>query len=238
MNMAAGPIALIVVVAVMAIARPSLAQEFREWVSKQDLFAANFPGEPVMTTITWTTEHGAQLPARVYTATRGPRTYSVTAVDYNQVKDILIAKAKQCPPGLERCNGLTSFSGEGYWKSDLRGAMIYAAFRIMKRDVTVTHYMWNYLGGQAIEANELQFTNNKDQSRAHVTIYMHHNRLYIMEETAPASYPAPGLFVQSMSLREPDGTEANHQRMYFNAPEVDPTETNEFYGRGRGGGPR
>jgi hypothetical protein len=233
--MTAGRIAWIVVVTLVAISRASFAQEFQLWISKEDLFGANFPGEPVVTTITWTTEHGAQVPARVYTATRGPRTYSVTAVDYNQVKDILFAKAKDCPPGLERCNGLTSFSGEGYCKTDLRGAMIYAAFRIMKRpDVTVTHYMWNYLGGQAIESNELQFVNTKDQTRTHVTIYMHHNRLYIMEETVPANFPAPGLFVQSMSLREADGTEANHQRMYFNAPEVDPTETNEFYGRGRG----
>jgi hypothetical protein len=235
MNMAARRIAWIVVVTLVGLARASFAQEFQLWISKEDLFGANFPGEPVVTTITWTTEHGAQVPARVYTATRGPRTYSVTAVDYNQVKDILIANAKKCPPGLERCNGLTSFSGEGYWKTDLRGATIYAAFKIMKRpDVTVTHYMWNYLGGQAIEANELQFTNNKDQSRTHATIYMHHNRLYIMEETVPANFPAPGLFVQSMSLREADGTEANHQRMYFNGPEVDPTETNQFYRGGRG----
>lgn len=237
--MAAMRIASIVFVALVAIAPASLAQEFREWVSKEDLFGANFPGEPVVTNIVWETQHGARLPARVYTVTRpGPRTYSVTAVDYNPVKDILSAKAKECPPGLERCNGLTSFSGAGYWKNDVRGAMIYATFKFMQRDVKVTNYMWNYLGGQAVEANELQFTNNKDQSRTHVTMYMHHNRLYIMEETVPGNYPAPGLFVQSMSLREADGTNANHQRMHFNAPEIDPTETNEFFGRGRGDGPR
>jgi hypothetical protein len=69
----------------------------------------------------------------------------MTVVDYNSVKDILTAKAATCPPGLERCNGDTAFSGPGYWKNDVRGAMIYAAFQMMKRDVKVTYYMWNYL---------------------------------------------------------------------------------------------
>jgi hypothetical protein len=59
-------------------------------------------------------------------------------------------------------------------------------------------------------------------------MYMHHNLLYIMEATVPANYPPPGLFVQSMSLKEPDGQDANHEHLYFNAPEVDPAETNEY----------
>jgi hypothetical protein len=211
----------------------SFAQEqWREFESTQDLFAANFPGEPLVTNVTWETQYGAKLPARVYTAKQGPSTYSVTVVDYNPVRGILTEKANSCPEGLERCNGLTSFAGAGYWKTDVRGAMIYAAFKMMQRDgVKVTHYMWSFLGGQAIESNELQSINTKDQSRTFATIYMHHNRLYVMEATTPANYPPPGLFVQSMSLREADGTPAAHDRVYFNGPEVDPTETNDLKDR-------
>ena len=95
--------------------------------------------------IVWETEYGVSLPGRVYTVKQGPSSYSMTVVDYNSVKDILTAKAATCPPGLERCNGDTAFSGPGYWKNDVRGAMIYAAFQMMKRDVKVTYYMWNYL---------------------------------------------------------------------------------------------
>ena len=208
----------------------SSAQEFKEWQSRQDLFIANFPGEPVVTNVPWETEYGAKLQARVYTATiRGPRTYSVTAVDYGPVEDLLKAKAKACPDQAdERCTGHTSFSGAGYWKNDLRGAMLYAAKKFLVSDIKLTSIAWNYLGDQAIEANELQFTNNKDKSRSFVTIYMHHNRLYVMQETTPANYPPPGLFVQSMYLLEPNGRRANHERVYFNGPEIDPIELNEF----------
>ena len=85
--------------------------------------------------------------------------------------------------------------------------------------------MWNYLGGQAIEANELQFVNNKDKSRTFVTMYMHHNILYLMEETKPGNQPPPGLFTQSMSLKEADGP-ARHDGVYFNGPTVEPGEKN------------
>jgi len=108
--------------------------------------------------------------------------------------------------------------------------MVYAAFRIMKRDIKLTHYMWSFLGYEAVESNELQFINNADQSRSFVTIYMHHNRLYIMEGNVPADYPSPSLFVQSVSLLEQDGAQANHERMFYNGTEVDPTETNQFRG--------
>jgi hypothetical protein len=222
----------------------SFAQGFKEWHSKQDRFSANFPGEPTVTAATWETEHGARVPARVYTATLpGPRTFSVTVVDYNPVKDLLIAKAKACPDQTdERCTGHTSFAGAGYWKTDVRGAMIHAAFTIMQRDVKVTRYWWSFLGAEAIESNEMQYRNNKDQSRGAVTIYMHHNWLYIMEETAPANYPPPALFVQSVALFEEDGNQANHDQVYFNGPTVDPAETNQFKrgpnGRVGGGGGR
>jgi hypothetical protein len=90
--------------------------------------------------------------------------------------------------------------------------------------------MWNYLG-QGPEVNELQFTNNADQSRTFASIYMHHNRLYIMEGTVPGNYPPPGIFQQSISLYETDGTRASHGRVFFNGPEVDPNET--YVGRER-----
>ena len=227
--------ALVAIAWLCAIAGEAFAQDtWREFISKEDRFGANFPGEPVVTQITWTSEHGGVVPARVYTVmTPGPRKYSMTVVDYNLVKNQLIEKAKSCPPGLERCLGRTAFSGDGYWKNDLRGAMIYAAFQYMKRDFKVDHYMWNHLG-MGVEVNELQLTNTTDKSRTFVSLYMHHNVLYIMEATVPANYPPPGLFTQSISLYEADGTRANHGKVVFNGAEIDPNEV--YVGReGRGG---
>jgi hypothetical protein len=216
--------ALLAIVFMFSVSVTSFAQEWREFVSKEDLFGVNFPGEPVVTNIVWETEYGAMLPARVYTVKQGPSTYSVTAVDYNPVQKILTEKAEKCPPNLERCRGYTAYSGAGYWKNDVRGAMVYAAFKFLQRDIKVTHYMWNYLG-QGPEVNEMQFINNKDQSRTFASIYMHHNRLYILEGTVPGNYPPPGLFQQSISLLEEDGKRSSHGRVFFNGAEVDPNET-------------
>ena len=233
--MAAWPMAFAVLLSLVSVA-PAFAQEFKEWTSEEDMFAANFPGEPLVTNIIWETEYGAKLPARVYTVTLpGPRIHSVTVINYNPVRQILSEQAKACPDD-ERCSGNTSYSGPGYWKNDVRGAMIYAAFKFMKRNVTLTHYMWNYLGGHAIEANELQFVNNTDKSRTFVTMYMHHNYLYLMEETKPGNQPPPGLFTQSMSLQEADGSPARHDGVYFNGPMVEPGERNTRL-EGRLGGP-
>ena len=240
-------IALIMLGALLLIAPVTFAQQFAEWESKQDLFAANFPGVPTMTSITWETEYGAGIPARVYRATLpGPRTYSVTVVNYNPVQQILTERAKSCPPGAERCSGDTSFPGAGYWKNDVRGAMIYAAAKYMKGNFDVTHYAWSFMGTQAVENNELQLVNRKDKSRTYVNIFMHHSILYIMEETTPANHAPPGLFVQSMSLKEADGSMARHYGVYFNGATIDPVEAttcssilfgNGVRGRGTGANP-
>jgi hypothetical protein len=68
----------------------------------------------------------------------------------------------------------------------------------MQRDAKVTHYMWNFV--DLVEGHQLQLTNNADQSRTFVSIYMHENRLYIMEGTVPEGDPPPGLFQQSLGF--------------------------------------
>jgi hypothetical protein len=223
MMMTSKRIATIALVYAAASVVTGAQMTWREFVSKEDRFGANFPDDPVVTQITWQSEHGAIVPARVYSVTNGPSKYSMTVIDYNLVKDQLIENAKTCPPGLERCLGRTAFSGDGYWKNDLRGAMIYAAFRYMKRGFKVDHYMWSHLG-QGVEVNELQLTNPSDQSRTFVSIYMHHNMLYVMEATVPGHYPPPGLFTQSIVLYEADGKRTSHGKVIFNGAELDPNE--------------
>ena len=58
-----------------------------------------------MTQTTYKSEHGADLPARIYSATQGQSRYSVTVVDYNPIEKILTEKAKTCPAGAEPCLG-------------------------------------------------------------------------------------------------------------------------------------
>ncbi len=220
-------IAMTTIALLMSASGASFAQEWAPYLSEVDHFSANFPGDPEVKEITWETEYGAVLPARVYAAKQGPNTYSLTVVDYNPVEEILTQKSKDCPPNLERCDGLTAYSGAGYWKNDVRGAMLYATSKFLKRDnIKVTHYMWSHLG-QGVEVHELQLTNNPDRSRTFVAVYMHHNRLYVAEGTHPENYPPPGIFQQSISLLHAEGEPERHNGVYFNSAELDPDEVFE-----------
>ena len=119
-----------------------LAQEWTEFANLDDRFTCNFPGEPEVIETTWTSEYGADLPARVYRAQRGPSQFSVTVADYAHAERILVEKASGCPPGAERCSGGGS-TGEGYWRHDVAGALIYATWTFVQRDATVTHLGFN-----------------------------------------------------------------------------------------------
>ena len=103
------------------------------------MFAANFPGEPIVTTMTWETEYGPDSGTRLYGDPAGSADPLRHGDQLQPVEQILSERAKSCADD-ERCSGNTSYSGDGYWKNDVRGAMIYAAFKFMKRDVTLTHY--------------------------------------------------------------------------------------------------
>ena len=218
-------ISLFATILVLSVPGTSFAQEWTEFKSLQDRFTVNFPGEPEIMEILWASEFGADLPARVYTVDQGPSRYSTTVVDYNLVRSILTEKREDCPPGIERCTGGSAgYSGAGYWKNDVRGALVYTAWQFMQRDVEVTNYMWNYLG-QGPEGHELQLINNADQSRTFVSMYMYENRLYIMEATTPRNYPPPGIFTQSIGLLDEAGGRVSIQGgVYFNGAQADPGE--------------
>src|SRR6266850_6953380 len=52
------------------ISAPSFAQEWIEFASRADRFTCNFPVQPTITETTYRSEYGADLPARVYSATQ------------------------------------------------------------------------------------------------------------------------------------------------------------------------
>ena len=197
----------------LSISGPSFAQEWIEFASREDRFTCNFPSQPKMTETTYRSEHGADLPARVYSATQGQSRYSVTVVDYNQAQRILTEKAKACPAGAEPCQG-AAVGGEGHWKADLRGAIVYASWQFMQRDAKLTHFVWNFV--DLVEGHQLQLTNNADKSRTFAGIYMHENKLYIIEGTVPAGYPEPGLFQQSLGWLDENGIGLRYQAVYSN----------------------
>lgn len=200
--------------ALLAVSVTAFAQEWIEFVSKEDRFSANFPGPPQIRETTYKSQFGADLPARVYSATLGPSRFSLTVVDYRPIEKILTEKSKSCPAGAETCLGGSnpeSSTGAGYWKADVAGAIVYATFQFMQRDATVTHLVWSNI--DLVEGHMLQLT-NRDKSRTTASIFMHETRLYIGEATVPAGYPEPGLFQQSLGWVDENGRSIRYQTLY------------------------
>ena len=206
------------------------AQEWIEFASREDRFTCNFPSQPKVMETTYRSEHGADLPARVYSAAQGQSRYSVTVVDYNQAQRILTEKAKSCPAGAEPCLG--SPGDEGHWKGDVRGAIVYATWQLMQRDAKVTSFVWNFV--DLVEGHQLQLTNNADKSRTFAGIYMHENKLYIVEGTVPAGYPEPGLFQQSLGWLDENGVGLRYQSYYSNGYPAPPRVNRAGRGQGQG----
>ena len=48
---------------VVALSGTAFAQEWDEFLSKEERFTCNFPGTPTITETTWTSQFGAILPA-------------------------------------------------------------------------------------------------------------------------------------------------------------------------------
>jgi hypothetical protein len=192
----------------------AFAQEWIEFKSVEDRFTANFPGQPTITQTTFKSQFGADLPARVYSATQGPGRYMLTVVDYSRIETILAEKAKACPAGAETCRGGGSSTGPGYSRADYNGAIIYATWQLMQRDATVTHFLWNNI--DLVGGHQIHLT-NRDGSRTMAAIYMHDQKLYIAEGTVPEGYPEPGLFQQSLTWLDEKGNGIRYQTLYHHA---------------------
>jgi hypothetical protein len=217
-------------------AMPAGAQDWAEYKNVPDGFRVLFPGQPKVEEIKWTSEMGYTLPARVYTANRGPERYSVTVVDYGPIEQQGIARRKACPPGAETCIG-SDLSGPGHWKHDVRGAMIFVTSKFLQRDAKLTHYLWNHQ--DLVEGHELQLTNNADQSRTFVFVGMHEMKLYVLEGTVPRGAPEPALFQSSAGWLDKDGNGIRYQTIYANqfyGLKEMPLPARAGGGRGAGGG--
>jgi hypothetical protein len=225
---------------VLAMAMPAAAQEWTEYQNVQDGFKIVFPGQPKVTETTYESAFDYTLPARVYTAEKGREKYTVTVVDYSGIEQMGIARRKACPPGAEPCIG-SDLSGPGYWRHDVRGALVYASSKLIERDAKLTHYMWNHQ--DLVEGHEIQLT-NADQSRTYAFVGMHDMKLYIVEGTVPKGYPVPALFQSALGFVDKDGNGVRYQTIYDNKfyglKELPPPPRAGRGGRGggRGGGAR
>lgn len=201
---------------VLTLAAPVFAQEWVEFVSREDGFKIVFPSQPAVQDTTYTSQYGYRLPGRIYSAESGQQRFSVTAIDYRGIRTQGEARAKACPAGAETCRGgqVESVIGQGYWKQDVRGAITYALFKLLQRDAKLTHMSWDWQ--DLVEGFLLQLT-NADESRTFAHVSMHDNRLYIVEGTVPKGSPEPGFFQQTLGYVDKEGNGIRYQSIYSNA---------------------
>jgi hypothetical protein len=190
---------IVSVLAFLFLLPPVFAQEWKDYKNQKDGFTAQFPGEPRVSETTWKSEASFTLPERIYSLELGPTRYSVTVVDYTGIQALGRARLKTCPEATdETCNG-TPLSGEGYWKHDLRGAMLYATRTLIARDdVQVKDIAWNQIS--RISTISLSFTNTRDGSRTYALVTMNERKLYIVQGTVPKQAPYPLQFGGSFSI--------------------------------------
>ena len=174
-----------------------------EYVSRQDFFIVNFPGQPTVRDITYETEYGIKLPARVYTVDSGSNRYAVTVVDYSPADRIHTERVKGCQGYPDTCTNRGP--------NELRGALDFAVSNYIQRAGRVTYYA--YADTDRVEGRRIQLT-NADQSRTFVAIYMHENRLYILDGTVTGATPPPALFQQSLGFFDNDGIRVRYLTVY------------------------
>jgi hypothetical protein len=184
-----------------------------EYVSRDDYFAISFPGEPTVEEIVYPTEYRIELPGRVYSYEQDGRRYAITVIDYRDAIDIHLARNEAC-----RAAGGDGDQCQDDGPEEMRGAIVYASWNIMKRDgVTVEHYA--HYNSDLVEGHAIRLT-NADGSRTSAAIHMHEDRLYIIEATVPAGAPAPGLFQISMQFLDDEYKRVRYRwegtRLYSN----------------------
>jgi hypothetical protein len=204
-----------------ALCAPSaaMAQEWSDFMSTEDRFSITFPGQPSVQEIKWPSEYGAVFPGRVYSAKQGMGSYSVTVIDYRNSEKLHAAIPKA-----------ESFTDPRYWQIDIQASIQYAATKFRQRPgAKVTYDAWHYI--DLVEGHMLQLT-NQDSSRSFISIYLHENRLYIVEATVPQGYPQPGLFQQNLSFLDEKGARVRYNEIYSNRLPPLPARGG---GAGRGG---
>jgi hypothetical protein len=199
-------IPLVSAASLLIMSAPAIAQDWIEYLNRQDAFTVNFPQQPRVQDITYKTEYGLALPGHVYAVESGKNRYSITVVDLADTEKLHTARVEDC-----KKKGGEGDACQNDWRVDVQGAIVHAAFQFFQRNAKVTHYSWYVL--DQVEGNQLQLA-NPDGSRTFAAIHRHGTRLYILEATVPKGAPAPGLFQQSLQFLDDQGKPLRYRRFY------------------------
>jgi len=196
---------------IVSLAQPVSAQDWTRFTSIEDGFSANYPGQPKVETITYTTEYRQQLPGRVYSASDSLGRYSTTVIDYRNIEKLHADKTAKCQ-AAKGANQLDGDSCQNDFRMDVAGATDYAVWNFIKQDgVKMTSYMFYFV--ELVSGRLLQMT-NPDKSRTFAAVHQHTGRLYIHQATVPSGMPDPILFMQSLAWADEKGLAIRYRTMY------------------------
>jgi hypothetical protein len=200
------------------------AAEWKEYTIQQDFFTAVFPEEPKVEEITWTSEYGVDYPGRVYTAMDGTSKFTVTVVNMADAQQRHLDKAR---------NSNIFDQGQGaYYQLDIMSSMQYVATQYRRREgAKVTEDAFHYI--DLVAGHQLHLI-NADQSMTHVAIYLHKNRLYVMDGTVPKGRPAPAVFTESLGWVDEKGQRVRYRSITHNELPT-PLPNTGRGGQGQGG---
>ena len=127
----------------------SFAQDWTDYVSRQDFFSISFPGQPNVREITYPTEYRITLPGRLYSQ-EGPRgRYSVTVVNYTDAIKLHQERNKKCV-----ADGGDGDQCQDDASEEMRGAIVFASWNFINRQgAKVIHYA--HYNSDVIEGHEI-----------------------------------------------------------------------------------
>ena len=193
------------VVGLLLTAAPAFAQEWIEYKNLDDRFGVNAPGQPTVEKTTWKSEYDSVFPMTVYRWQVGPNTYSMSVVDYSNSEALYVANGHS-----------VDFQAAAYWQIDILGSIQYAATKYrMRPGVKVNFDAFHYIN--LVTGHQLQLV-NPDQTKTYVAIYLHENRLYILDATVAKNAPAPIIFQQSIGWLDAQGRRIRYLGVYHNEP--------------------
>ena len=195
---------------ILALSQPALAQDWARFVSPEDGFSSNYPGQPKVETTTYSSQYQQALPAKVYTAADALGRYSTTVVDYRNIEKLHAERAAKCQAA--KGNQRDGDTCQNDFRVDVAGATDYAVWNYIKQDgVKITSYMFYFV--ELVSGRLLQMT-NPDKSRTYAAVHQHAGRLYIHQATVPPGMPEPILFMQSLAWADEKGLAIRYRTMY------------------------
>ena len=174
-------ISLIATVAV-CVSSAVWAQAWSEYINREEFFTVNFPGDPQVKQITYRTEKGTQLKAKVFTASApaGSITagrYAMTVVDYGPARGELATAVAEAAK-VYRAKGNPTYDDTGN------------VDRIKTQR-------------QTIETPNMTYVMTE--------ILAHGTRLYIVEAETAMNVPPPAQFQASVQILDDQGKRIRYE---------------------------